>query len=250
MFKLFSIFVFLKLVYISPCFAASPNQPGVYWVTPQLIYSQTYYTEPGAMKETGGNGGLRIEVGYHLLENLSLSLNETYWDGRLQYDGQTFGGTPVQTQTSDYTINTQILLHWDINLFQLSIGYGRRYWYDNLIISYRRRTEYNYIPIKFTYFIGPYYYQFEYDQWLNGKNKSHMSDVDPSSHDIEVKQNSGVGLGLEFGWLIGSAPINTVFLQIHRWDIDASEIANDGTQDLVEPKNNTLSITLGLGMIF
>ncbi len=213
-----------------------------------LTYSQMNYEEPGVMTEKGGNGGVQGEFFYGLGANLNLSLYGAYWDGRLFYDGATFGGTPIQTITRDYVADTRLYLNANVSPFYISIGYGRRFWYNDLVISYRRRTEYKFIPVIVKYTSGSIYYSLEYDIWAGGLNKSHMSDTGGGRVDVEMKQNSGTGFGAELGWLAN--PATTVFFRLHKWDIEASETAFDGVSNLVEPKNNTQTFTLGIALVF
>ncbi|OQW49863.1 MAG: hypothetical protein A4S09_11485 [Proteobacteria bacterium SG_bin7] len=215
-----------------------------------LTYSQMNYEEPGAMTEKGGNGGVQGEFFYGLGASWNVSVFGGYWDGRLFYDGATFSGTPVQTITRDYIADARLYLNANFSPFQISIGYGRRFWYNDMVISYRRRTEYNFVPIILKYTSGSIYYRVEYDIWAGGLNRSHMSDTGGGRTDVEFKQNSGTGFGGEVGWMFGSNPATIIFLNLHRWDVEASETGFDGVDLLVEPKNNTQTITLGIGLGF
>lgn len=215
-----------------------------------LTYNQMNYEEPGVMTEKGGNGGVQGEFFYGIGSNVNLSIFAGYWDGRLFYEGSTFSGTPVQTITRDYVADTRLYVNTTFSPFQISIGYGRRFWYNDLVISYRRRTEYKFIPIIVKYMSGSIYYSLEYDVWAGGINKSHMSDTGGGRTDVEMKQNTGTGFGAELGWVFGSAPATTVFLKVHKWDVADSETSFDGVDNLVEPKNNTLTTTLGIGLVF
>ena len=220
-------------------------------LTLDLTMNDVSYEEPGVMTEDGIIGGVRAEFGYGLGESLSVSLGGSYYDGSLYYDGSTFGGTPVNTRTTDYFRTLEAKINYiAAPSFVVSVGYAERTWYNDLIISYRRLTEYEYVPLYLTYFTGPYYFQFEYDHWLEGLNTSFMSDVGGGRQDIMMKQNDGGGIGLEVGRIISASPISArIYLKYHKWDVDASETAFDGVQTLVEPENNTQTITLGIGVM-
>ena len=65
-----------------------------------------------------------------------------------------------------------------------------------------------------------------------------------------MKQNDGGGIGLEVGRVISSSPLSArIYLKYHKWSGDDSETAFDGVQTLVEPENNTETITLGIGVM-
>lgn len=169
-------------------------------------------------------------------------------NGRLFYDGSTFSGTPIKTITSDYVSDLRLYLNGSFSPISFSVGFGKRLWFNNLIISYRRKTEYQFIPIKIRYTSGSLYYTLEYDLWSKGLNISYMSDVGGGRSDVQLPQNSGTGYGLEFGYIF--SPTTNAFINLHKWDIEASDTAFDGVSNLVEPKNNTLTATVGIGLGF
>lgn len=216
-----------------------------------MVYDHIKYEEPGVMTEEGGIGGMRGEIGFQVLDWVTLGVGGMYMDGRLFYDGSTFTGTDAKTITSDYFRETFAKLHFGFSTFVLSLGYAQRYWYNDLIVSYRRRTEYTYTPVELTYVTMPFYTTLSYFSWTEGENKSHMSDVDVARQDVTVAQKKGGGYGLEVGRFIAATPISArIFLGYQKWDVEQSEIGNDGTQNLVEPKNATETYRIGLGMMF
>ncbi|MBC86026.1 MAG: hypothetical protein CL677_02515 [Bdellovibrionaceae bacterium] len=230
--------------------SSTNHQALPYWLGVGLIYNQMDYEEPDVMTEKGANGGLHLDVGYLLLPNISVNLDAKYWDGRLKYDGATFGGTPVKTQTADILSDNRIYFNYSGATTTFSVGYGQRYWYNDLIISYRRKTTYNFVPLKGTLRSGSFYYSFEYNLWLGGVNKSFMSDTGGGRNDVTMDLDSGSGMALEWGYVHGATPVARAFLRIEKWDVDDSETAFDGVDNLVEPKNNTLTIMIGSGLIW
>tara|TARA_B100001248_G_scaffold262731_2_gene261844 strand:+ start:14384 stop:15127 length:744 start_codon:yes stop_codon:yes gene_type:complete len=245
--------IFIISFFLSTSLYAQTN-PGIIEARSRLhiglIYEDFSYEEPGVMTEEGTNGGVELESGILISPNISFSLYGSYWDGRLQYDGSTFGGTPVQVMTGDYLYHLKAKLHFVFGNTVLSTGYAQRFWHNDLIVSYRRETEYQYIPLKLTVYSGRFYYSFEYDHWLEGLNTSYMSDTGGGRRDVELKQNDGKGMGLEIGWIIPASVQTKVYLRAHQWKVDASESAFDGVDNLVEPENETLSLRLGMGIIF
>ena len=167
----------------------------------------------------------------------------------MHYDGSTFGGTPVKTYTNDYIRDTGILAHGIFGSFIISYGVAQRYWYNDLSISYRRRTRYDYQPLMMTYVQNNLYLRFETDMAIKGWNKSHMSDVSASRHDVEFDLGTGSGSGIEIGiFLPGQLFATHVYLSYHKWAFKASNAVSDGVDNLIEPENNTQTVQVGLGI--
>ena len=214
-------------------------------------YTDIIYKEPAVMSERGQLAGVRGELGFHIAPQLALSVGGEYQDGNMNYDGATFGGTPVKQVTKDYFRQTEALVHVSYAPFMLSAGVAQRYWFNDLVVSYRRRTRYDYIPVYLTYRAGPAYLKLQHDIWQKGWNKSHMSDVNPAANDVEFELGEGKGFGVEVGYLLPSGPVATrIFAAYHRWDVKESNVQSDGTQNLIEPKNNTTEVKVGLGLMF
>ncbi|MGE3683874.1 MAG: hypothetical protein AB7G93_19315 [Bdellovibrionales bacterium] len=221
------------------------------WFHLDYTYTDFTYKEPGVMSEKGRLAGVRGEVGLNLLSWLALSAGGQYQDGNLNYDGSTFDGTPIKTVTKDYIRDTRALIHIVASSVSLSFGIAQRYWYDDLVISYRRRTRYDYKPIILTYHQNGLYVSYEHVLWDKGWNKSHMSDVDSNRRDPEFTLGKGSGMGVELGYLMPGSRVSTrVFVKYHKWKVKESDIQSDGTQALVEPNNNTTTYQIGIGLAF
>jgi hypothetical protein len=69
---------------------------------------------------------------------------------------------------------------------------------------------------------------------------------------VNFTQDKGSGYGAEVGYLVQTADhfLTRIFVGYHRWDVQDSDIQNDGVYNLVEPKNNTVTIQAGLGLSF
>lgn len=248
---MFRLFLLAGLILRTPLSLALEGGAPPYWLNLDYTYTDLVYKEPGLMNEKGRLAGIRGEVGLNLLGLMGVSAGGEYQDGNLYYDGSTFGGTPVKQVTKDYIRRTEFLGHFFYGPVTISAGLAERYWLNDLVISYRRRTRYNYIPVYFTYRMNFMYLKLEHDIWQKGWNKSHMSDVNASARDVEFKLGTGTGFGVELGYLIPAGSVTTrVFLAYHKWDVKESDIQNDGTQNLIEPKNNTTEIKVGLGLGF
>lgn len=221
------------------------------WLSLDYIYDQFKYREPGAMSERGALPGVRGEAGLNLTSWLSLGIGGQYASGNLKYNGATFNGTPVKTLTIDRNWQGSAKLHFLFSPFVLSVGQARRYVYNDLMISYRREQIYNYMPITLMYMPAPFYFILEHRDFLDGKNRSHMGDLGGGRNDVTFKQKKGKGSAAEIGYVVPSSPMQTrLSVRYERWDIDASDVQNDGVQDLVEPKNYTEEIIFGIGVIF
>lgn len=243
----FTIALFVTITSIS-AFAQSTS--GNWW-SADYIYDQFQYREPGSMKETGGMPGARMEVGASLAPQISLGVGGRYASGHLTYDGATTGGAPVITTTKDRHWHIQSKLYFMFDQWQLAAGWARRFLYNDLVISYRREQTYEYVPIGLTYYSGSFFFTYEHRHFLKGLNKSYMHDIDPNRKDIELKQKSGRGYAIEIGTILPSQSVKTkVSLAYESWNVNASEVKNDGVQDLVEPKNETQEFIFSIGLIF
>lgn len=248
---MFPILITIGLLMSSVSAFALEGGAPAYWLNLDYTYTDLVYKEPSLMNEKGRLAGVRGEVGMNVFGLMGLSAGGEYQDGNLNYDGSTFGGTPVKQVTKDYFRRTEFLAHLFYGPVTVSAGLAERYWFNDLVISYRRRTRYNYIPVCLTYRMDSAYLKFEHDIWQKGWNKSHMSDVNASARDVEFKLGTGTGFGVEMGYLIPAGGVTTrIFVAYHKWDIKESDIQNDGTQNLIEPKNNTTEIKVGLGLGF
>lgn len=221
------------------------------WLNLDYTYSNHSYAE-SLMNEKGNFPGIRGELGLGLGSVLGISAGGEYMEGNPFYNGQTFTGTPVQTTTKDYVSDMRALVHIFMGSFALAGGVARREWYDNLVISYRRREIYNYYPVQLTLNRGSFYFRGEYDIWERGTNTSYMSDLGAPHQDVHFTQSSGSGWGVEVGCEIPTSAgfASRIFVMYQQWNVAGSDIQNDGTQNLQEPTNSTTTISGGLGIGF
>lgn len=223
---------------------------GRLWFNVDYTYTDFTHKQPGIMTESGSLAGVRGEFGFYLFSNFGLSAGGEYQDGNLDYDGATFGGTQIKQTTKDYFRRTEILGHLAYGGFILSAGVAERYWYDDLVVSYRRRTRYNYNPIYLTYRMQRFYVRYEQDLWKKGWNKSHMHDVNTSATDVEFTLGKGTGYGAEIGLFLPGLLSTRVFVAYHKWSVKESDSQSDGTQILTEPESHTTEVKAGLGLAF
>lgn len=251
--RLFSCLGTLLLVAIVPLSSQAAQQGGgPLWLNAAYTYNDITYKE-SAMEEKGRMGGVQGELGLRLFNTFAVSAGGQYMDGHLNYDGSTFAGDPIRTVTKDQIRDLRAMGHLYIGSVVLSAGMAQRYWYNDLVISYRRRTWYDYTPVMLTLFAtNSIYLRFEHDIWRGGRNKSHMSDTSSSRKDVEFKQKSGSGMGGELGYIMPNANgISTrIFVSYHKWSVKASDVKNDGVDNLVEPENETITLQAGVGLSF
>lgn len=214
-------------------------------------YHYHHYSEPGVMDERGQLTGFTIEPYLSLGEGFGLSAEGQYFLGHPQYDGATFSGTPVKTTVRDWISKYNIGPYIETPDFVFRVAYAQRTWMDDLVISYRRETRYKFVPITLGFKSAPIYFNVTYNHFLEGENFSGMSKMAANRHDVTVKQNKGYGYGFELGWLMESSPFKTKMAAFYeKWLVDESEVGNDGTQNLIEPQNNTESFGISIGLIY
>jgi hypothetical protein len=163
------------------------------------------YDEPGVMEEKGMMYGIFGSYAYR--NKLMLKAEGKFAYGQVDYDGATWGGTPLTIKSiPNYMLEFRGLLGYDIAAKAITItpylGFGYRWLQDNTqnksLAGYKREANYLYLPIGVEavtilgngWSLGA---NVEYDAFLWGKQKSYLSDVDPGYNDIENKQTSGYG---------------------------------------------------------
>ena len=174
------------------------------------------YKEPSVMEDNGtmrGIFGSYTHYGWlppspEELDRWRVILEVRYAYGEVDYDGSLSDGTPFTIDDiEDSTWETRGLFGYDISLskaFALVpyFGIGYRYLDDNsqkeTPSGYRREANYYYSPIGVEVITNLSHGWsitaiFEYDIFWSGKQKSHLSDYDPSWNDITNNQNRGYG---------------------------------------------------------
>lgn len=196
---------------------------------------------------------------YHNKMMLHASLE--YTQGNIDYDGETQDGTPYKEDGDDWILECRVLLGPDFtpngHLITPFIGIGYRYWNDDIggPGGYEREVQYWYSPIGIKTVsalsdMWTWGMSAEYDYFLGGKVKSHLSDVASGLSDPEVDQDSGDGYGLRFSLRFSRAFEGSSSLSIEPyisyWDIDESDtevLTLNGSPYalVVEPENETTS---------
>jgi hypothetical protein len=226
---------------------------------PELSYIQ--YEEPDVMKEKGMMYGIGASYAYH--NKLMLKGEGKFSFGFLDYEGSTWGGTPLTINNiPNYMWEFRGLIGYDFAVFKATtitpyLGLGYRYLNDNSqqksSSGYKRESNYLYCPIGIeavTNFNNGWSMgaAIEYDVFLWGKQKSHLSDIDPGFNLVENDQNTGYGIRGSIKFIMKAGKIDFILEPfIKYWNISESKVA-DVTYygayltSVVEPKNNSSEI--------
>jgi hypothetical protein len=237
-------------------------------IGPELSYIQ--YEEPGVMKEKGMMYGIGASYAYH--NKLMLKGEGKFSFGFLNYDGTTWGGSPMTiNDIPNYMWEFRGLIGYDFAVLETTtitpyLGLGYRYLNDNSqqksSSGYKRESNYYYTPIgvtvtndlKNSWIIG---LTVEYDLFWKGIQKSYLSDLDPRSNNPENNQNSGYGI--KGSILVKKSVGRVTFLFepfIRYWNIaesDLQKITLNGVDTgwvLYEPKNNSTEVGLKFSVGF
>lgn len=225
------------------------------------------YEEPGLMEEEGTFYGLRL--GYTSREWVPSSpgelssgggamgrLEARFAYGQVDYDGATQGGSPLAIGgIDDFAFEGRLsfgadLLHGNVlNTFYSGIGY--RYLRDDLSVhpgGYLRESNYIYLPLGYQFDADleagwSWAASVEYDVFLWGKQRSHLSDFHPAMPDVDNEQDSGFGYRVSCRLQHkGSDGIFIIEPFFRLWDIDDSEIS----LGFFEPANETTEIGISV----
>ncbi len=246
---------------------AKPAQPEMHSLEIGPQVSHIRYEEPDVMEEKGVMYGITGSYAYH--NKFMLKLQGGYSLGQLDYKNS---GTI--DNIDNYMIELRGLGGYDIPVLKRTvltpyIGLGYRYLNDDssgMISStgahgYERESTYYYSPVGIEavtqlnngWSLG---LTVEYDLFLEGKQKSRLSDVDARFSDLENDQHQGYGLR-------GSVRLrkkgrNVDFVMepfIKYWDIDKSEESFITVSGSIwgygwEPENNSTEFGIKLAAIF
>jgi len=230
------------------------------------------YKEPEiGVKDKGKMYGFGAAYTYH--HDLMFRAELDYYAGKIDYES----GSGRLNDVPHYIVELRWLIGRDYPRYNSPIcdyltsytGLGYRYWKDGSggkvtdlgKYGYDRETTYLYSPlgletikrVKNQWFIGAV---IEYDLFWVGKNKSHLSHIDPSAPDLEFNQDSGDGFrfALKMNKAFDRAKIGIVSF-FHYWDIDQSETIilfdpSSGYWFFYEPENKTTEFGINLMVQF
>lgn len=262
--KLLPVFLFFLLGFVCPAFA---TQEGL---SIGLQGARFEYDEPGVMTEKGFLWGGYGSFLSSRNAPMSVRAQAHFLVGQLDYDGAIYNTsngttTPYQTTTEDTVIETQLdagiqvdsSAEFRVRLFG---GLGYRFWQDRISgeTGYRRETTYIYLPlgVEVLTVISPEMllsFEAQYNHWLKGKNRSYLTDVNPSFGDYEFNQDTGSGFQLAGQFSLVWPQLRPFFRLIYQsWDVEDSEIKFFPTTGgyLLEPKNSTQTFFFIAGISF
>lgn len=264
--RILAITLCLTFIGAGSAFAQSEKQKHFFVFGPEISYIK--YEEPGLMEEKGMMYGI---VGSYAYRNkLMLKAEGKFAYGQLDYEGATWGGTPLTIKSiENYMWEFRGALGYDFAVKAITItpylGIGYRWLQDNTqekyIGGYQRESNYLYLPIGVEavvnlgngWSLGA---AGEYDVFLWGKQISYLSDLDPGFNDPENKQTKGYGVrgsitlakkGEKAGFIIEP--------YIKYWKIEDSDVellTYYGTpfSYVLEPENNSTEIGCKLAITF
>jgi len=229
------------------------------------------YQEGDQIKEEGFLFGLKGDYRYHRRNRLMVGLSLEYLIGDLDYEGKSWGGTPVKADLDEWRLECRALVGYD-HLFQGKqlltpfLGFDYRYWEDALLGKggYGREVEYWYLPLGIR-MVNPVSGKWslsieaEYDLFWKGKVKSRLSEVSPALNDPEVNQGFGEGYGLRLSFPLEKMLGGRYFLSLAPyfcyWSIEESDreiLRSSGVPvgSVYEPKNKTIDYGFNFGIGF
>jgi hypothetical protein len=240
-----------------------------------LETSNYTYKEPSVdVKMSGAMFGVSAE---YLRKNLGVnkktffSLDFLYMGGKVDYDGWACSIAnpddcwPAEDRKNDWFIESALKLggnfkpseRWEISPY---IGLGGRYLVDNKNAqgSYHRTSTYLYVPLglKTKFYLPKMWdigFNAELDWLLTGKQKTNLSDVNPSYYNITNEQTNGVGAKLSVK-LQKNYKKSGIFAEpfLRYWKIQESDGVPYGNPGYLayEPSNTTTEWGLKTGVYF
>lgn len=176
--------------------------------------------------------------------------------GSINYDGYVcnIDGTncrSLSAPTTDMIGRIASRFEWALNRnFEFFVGAGYRYLYDRGEGSsfYTRTGQWIYLPIGMMARYGKFFMELEYDLYIAGNMKSNISEAVSTLPDIDSKQTNGGGLILTSGYKINES-LN-IYAFYESWSLGDSEKVVVGANTFTEPKSETQSFGLKLGLLF
>ncbi len=242
-------------------------------------YNRFRYVEPvfdlvdkGNLFGIYGSYTLRPAKNDNVYEDI---INVYKMEARFNYGKVDYQSAPSGTSDgiTDWTYEIRFLGGKDFLLaqdFRLTpyTGFGFRYLNDDTggkqtstgAYGYERESHYLYIPlgVEFTARVGEHWMispTLEYDIFIQGTQKSHLSDVPGGYPDLENDQNKGYGLRGSIKFIKEMKPFSLVVEPYFRyWSIDDSDTETAAGSVFVvtglEPENNSTEYGVRLGAMF
>ncbi len=225
------------------------------------------YLEPGYISFYGLMYGVDEVVQLSFLSKFDVRIESSAQFGNIQYDGSVKDTTtgqiaPLKAGAYDYLLVGRVIPEYnfyssDKAEYFFKLGVGGRYLNDrvNSTSGYLREVAYVFLPLggrmEYRYSESSIFgLDLEYDLFVFGKVKSHLSDTNPANPDVTNTQSSGAGIRiqLEYRLLLGSTwyGIKPYF---QWWGIGSSDAAPYTTGlVLIEPQNSSSFAGVSLDM--
>ena len=218
------------------------------------------------MEETGWLHGPTARLQHPLSESWIIGLDGRALTGSLNYDGQSWGGTPVKAGSDNFLAETRAYLGPYLGRSEkiealLYTGFGLRYWHNDLHGpgSYDREVTYYYFPTGLD-LSGPLPpasrlgFINEIDFFLYGVVDSHLSDLGGDTEDARNKQPQGVGFRMSVYYIRKIGPKSSIRIEPYLmiWHVQESNPdvvkINGCSKMVVEPENQTLEAGLAVAV--
>ena len=236
-------------------------------VAPEVYYYK--YKEPSVMEDTGVFYG--VNVGFTSRYWVPASPEEAPWEskwmgraegrfayGQVDYDGATWGGTPLTINNIEqYVLEGRLLLGPDFpsetSMLTVFTGIAYRYFHDDTsfyVGGYERESNYLYLPLGLEMLAQlnegwSWGASVEFDVFLWGLQKSRLSDA--GGADVDNRQNNGYGARASAKLQKQGDKVDLIIEPFIRyWDIGQSEIE----MGVLEPKNYTVEAGIQLVLVF
>lgn len=214
------------------------------------------YSEPGFVTHEGFMYGGYADYLYRFTPSTSVNVAGNLIFGTLNYDGglcDSMGNCePYKSTTNDLIMRGHSRVHINPNSnTSLQIGLGLRYLSDKGQGQgfYQRTGTWFYVPVAVGLKVpladkSKLNFLAEYDVIVSGGMKSNLSEVDTKYSDVYMAQTGG-GLVLKAGYDWNQFKISAVY---ESWSLNESSPVTTGGSTFVEPKNESQSFGLQLGM--
>jgi hypothetical protein len=216
------------------------------------------YSEPGFVTHEGFMYGGYADYLYRFVPSTSVSVGGNLIYGALNYDGglcDNFGNCePYQATTNDLIMRGHGRVHINPNSnISLQLGLGFRYLSDKGQGQgfYQRTGTWFYVPVAAGFKVplanqAKLNFLAEYDMIVSGGIKSNLSEVDTTYSDVYMTQTGG-GLIIKTGYEENQFEVNLFY---ESWSLNESSPVTTGGSTFIEPKNQSQSFGLQLGMDF
>lgn len=214
------------------------------------------YSEPGFVTHEGLMYGGYADYLYRFTPTTFVSAGGNLIYGALNYDGglcDQFGAcVPYKATTNDLISRVHGRVHINpiLNL-SLQLGLGMRYLSDSGQGQgfYLRTGTWYYVPVAVGFSVplenkAKLNFFAEYDMVVSGGIKSNLSEVDTTFSDVYMAQTGG-GFILKLGYDWNQFKLSAFY---ESWSLNESSPVDSGGSTFIEPKNQSQSFGLQLGM--